>query len=61
MPAFSGLFKNPYFGSIWVLTMLIQVIGVQYGGAAIAVHKNGITSALMGRWRCQSHSSSGSR
>ena len=41
---FAGLFKNPYFGSIWVLTMLIQVIGVQYGGAAIAVHKNGITS-----------------
>jgi Ca2+ transporting ATPase len=40
---FAGLFKNPYFGSIWVLTMIIQVIGVQYGGAAIAVHKNGIT------------------
>ena len=40
---FSGLFKNPYFGSIWVLTMIIQVIGVQFGGAAIAVHKNGIT------------------
>jgi Ca2+ transporting ATPase len=41
---FKGLFKNPYFGSIWVLTMVIQVIGVQFGGAAIAVHKDGITS-----------------
>merc|ERR1711937_115778 len=41
---FRGLFKNPYFGSIWVLTMVIQIIGVQYGGAAIAVHKDGITS-----------------
>jgi hypothetical protein len=29
--------------STQVLTMVIQVIGVQFGGAAIAVHKNGIT------------------
>lgn len=41
---FSGILQNPYFASIWVLTLIIQILGVQFGGAAIAVHKDGITS-----------------
>ncbi|KAI5692756.1 hypothetical protein M8J75_000261 [Diaphorina citri] len=35
---FEGLFTNPIFYSIWVITMVSQVIIVQYGGIAFATH-----------------------
>ncbi|KAH8096368.1 calcium-transporting ATPase [Aureococcus anophagefferens] len=41
---FEGVLKNPYFCSIWGVTMLIQVVGVQCAGGLLAVHKDGITS-----------------
>lgn len=29
---FQGLFTNPIFYSIWVITMIVQVVIVQFGG-----------------------------
>lgn len=35
---FEGLFTNPIFYIIWILTMISQVVIVQYGGIAFATH-----------------------
>ncbi|KAL1449107.1 hypothetical protein WDU94_000340 [Cyamophila willieti] len=36
--AFSGFFSNPIFYSIWIITMISQIIIVEFGGIAFATH-----------------------
>lgn len=39
---FSGLFRNPTFCVIWVSTMTVQVVIVQYGGEAFSTRSLGL-------------------
>ena len=45
---FKGVLSNPYFGFIWVGTMVLQVIIVQYGGVAMSCVEGGLSKSEWG-------------
>jgi Ca2+ transporting ATPase len=41
---FSGILKNPYFITIWVATVIIQIIFLQIGGKALSCKYGGLNT-----------------
>jgi len=41
---FEGIFKNPMFGAVWFTIVFGQIAMVLFGGWAMKVHLNGLTT-----------------